>query len=141
PRPAAQLGGDDPLRSAVVVDVPGGDEPAEREVRSRNGSAGGTSRLPSFPLTAAITVSVPGPVIRTVSWTLSPLKSPVAARTSPANPGNRAIGLPSDWTLVPNCRAAPSPAPETLSGRPTGGGGGGEGWTVRTNDSDAAAPS
>src|SRR5262249_8175991 len=61
----------------------------------------------------------PGPVTSTVSGTPSPLKSPVAARTSPARPGNGLSGLP-DAASVPvasgtNTWAVPSAGPATAA--------------------------
>src|SRR5581483_11523190 len=95
--------------------------PPNVKLASPNGSVGGTSSDPSFPLTTAITVFVPGPVTSTVSRTPSPLKSPVAARTSPPNPGNGVIAPPVGRPSGPNVWAVPPVSPETTNGRPAGG--------------------
>src|SRR4051794_33012621 len=108
--------------------------PPNVKFASPNGSVGPSSTEPSFPLTTAIAVLVPGPVTSTTSGTPSPSKSPVAARTSPANPGNGAT-VPPTGRNVPvaprsNTRAAPSDDPPTarrVGGAAGGGGGGGGG--------------
>jgi hypothetical protein len=127
---AAELGRDDPLGAPVVANPP------KVKLASPNGSVGGTRIDPSLPLTTAITVLTPGPGRRTVSSTPSPLKSPVAARTSPANPGKTvagvvAVGGLAYWPAAPGAYSAAVPvaAPETASTRPSGIGGGGGGGT------------
>src|SRR5205814_1045183 len=105
---------------------PAATNPPDVKFASPNGSVGGTRVLPSLPLTTAIWVFTPGPVTRTVSITPSPSKSPVAARTPPANPGNGATGPPTGWSVPAwYCWAAPPAAPETERLDTTGGGPGG----------------
>src|SRR5437764_3656339 len=130
---------------------PAATNPPKVKFASPNGSVGAKSTLPSFPLTTAITVLVPGPVTSTVSATPSPLKSPVATRTSPANPGNGAAGPPTSRNVPvasrSNTRAAPSGGPPTASretgtaggGAGGGGGGGGGGGLVVCGVADTSA--
>ena len=109
--------------------------PPNVKFASPNGSVGASRTEPSLPLTTAIAVFVPGPVIRTVSLTPSPSKSPAVARTSPENPGNGVTGPPSGWSVpAANGRAAPVADPEITRVGPAApgagdgvGGGGGDG--------------
>src|SRR5207244_726879 len=72
---------------------PAATNPPNVKFASPNGSVGPSSTELSLPLTTAMTVLVPGPVTSTASSKPSALKSPVAARTSPANPPNSPAGV------------------------------------------------
>jgi hypothetical protein len=116
--------------------------PPNVKLASPNGSVGGRRIDPPTPLTTAIIVLTPGPVTKTVSATPSPLKSPVAVRTSPRSPGNTLGGItrPGGLAYAPDSLGAytlaiPRGAPPTdrFRGGPAGtpdgpgeGGGGGE---------------
>src|SRR5262249_8972212 len=102
---------------------------------SPNGSVAPSSVLLSLPLTTAMAVFVPGPVTSTVSRKPSPLKSPVAVRTSPAKLGKTGDGVTAGggvgWGPAGGAGsrggAGGGPGPGT-GGRGGGGGGGGGGW-------------